>query len=229
MPRVTVVWLALFAVLLCAPAAARAQGLQPTVSTSYGVVTPSYVSGSERPRLGDGPTLIKDGWGLNPPALLADPGSVVTITLAAAADAVFVYLGAVTLPVAAAGERTYTVTLPADAVLPAKFGFRVESSTETTLLTDGWTLNLGGVVVDPVPTPTPAPTAAPVPLPVPRPEPIATVGRSSLRLTGKRLAVTVACPLTAPKGCAGTLTLRRRACGSRACSSRTSPPGPTPR
>ena len=72
---------------------------------------------------GDGPTLIADGFGLNQPTLLADPGSVVTIKLEAAIDAVQVCLGVVALSVAPVRQRwTYTVTVPADASLPAKFG-----------------------------------------------------------------------------------------------------------
>ena len=54
--------------------------------------------------MGAGPTVVKDGFGLNPPTLMADPGTVVTITLTEDADAVVAYLGATTLPVAAAGE-----------------------------------------------------------------------------------------------------------------------------
>jgi hypothetical protein len=195
MRRVTVVLFALIAALVCAPAA-PAQAPRPSVSTSYGTATPTYLSGTESPRSGVGPSLIKDGFGLNPPMLGATAGSVVTITLASAADAVVAYLGPAALPVAPTGERTYAVTVPEGAPLPARFAFRVDSSTETTLLTDAWLLNLGGDGAEPAP-------ASPAPLPQ------APAAPTALRLRGTRLAVTVACPATATSGCAAaTLTLK---------------------
>ena len=133
------------------------------MSTTYGSAAPAYLSGSESPRSGSGPTVIKDGFGLNPPTLMADPGSVVTITLTDDADAVVAFLGATTLPVAAVDEHTYAVTLPADALLPQSFAFRVDSSGERTLLTDSWVLMLGSEAVAPAPPPVaaPAPIAGP--------------------------------------------------------------------
>jgi hypothetical protein len=190
--------------LLCWAPTAGAQAPRPTVSTTLGTVTPSYLSGTETPRSGDGPTLIKDGFGLNPPTLGAQPGSVVTITLASAADAVVAFLGSSTLPVTAAGANAYAVTVPAGAPLPARFSFRVDSSTDTTLLTDAWLLNLGGDIVDPAPVP--VPTAPPVsnPAPVADPLPLA----RSVRLLGARLSAVVSCPAARPAACAGTLTLK---------------------
>jgi hypothetical protein len=205
MRRVTVVLFALIAGLIGASTAA-AQAPRPSVSTTFGSVTPAYLSGTESPRSGVGPYLIKDGFGLNPPTLMAEAGSVVTITLASTADAVVAYLGAATLPVAPAGERTYAVTVLAGAPLPARFSFRVESSTETTLLTDAWLLNLGGDVADPAPSPAPAPPTD-VPAPAPVTQPVA--APTGLRLRGARLTVTVACPAAATAGCdGGSLSLK---------------------
>jgi len=206
MRRLKVAGLVLIAALLCAPAAAQVP--RPTVSTSYGTVTPSYVSGTMTPRGGGGPTLIADGFGLNQPTLLADPGSIVTIKLAGPVDLIRIWLGQAQLPVVPAGAWTYTVSVPADASLPAKFGIGTESSTDQWLMTDSWILNLGGDIPDTVPPqPTPTPTPTPWVLPTARPEPIAKVG-ARVRLTGKRLRVTVACPAEAPKACAGALTLK---------------------
>ena len=133
MLRVAVV-LALIAALLCAAPTAWAQSPWVTVSTAYGTVTPSYVAGTMTPRGGDDPTIIIDGFGLNQPTLMAVPGSVVTITLSAGVEvsvgSVGVSLGGAQLPMVPAGEAIYTVTVPADASLPAKLGVRVESSTE---------------------------------------------------------------------------------------------------
>jgi hypothetical protein len=206
MLRWLVVALALVAALAGA-SPAGAQAPRPTVSTNSGTVTPSYLSGTETPRSGDGPTLIKDGFGLNPPTLDAQPGSVVMITLASAADAVVAFLGSTSLPVTAAGANAYAVTVPVGAPLPARFSFRVDSSTETTLLTDAWLLNLGGDIVDPAPLP--VPTAPPVsnPAPVAGPLPPLPLARS-LRLRGARLSAVVSCPAARPTACAGTLTLR---------------------
>ncbi|MDA0164139.1 hypothetical protein OM076_27950 [Solirubrobacter ginsenosidimutans] len=202
MLRATVVFIALVAALIGGAPAAFAQAPEPSVSTTYGSATPAYLSGTESPRSGAGPTVIKDGFGLNPPTLMADPGSVVTITLADDADAVVAFLGAETLPVAPAGEHAYAVTVPAGAVLPQSFAFRVESSGERTLLTDSWVLQLG---------PEPAQAAAPEPTPAAvTPAPVqGPAVPTSLRLRGARLAVVMRCPVASTGGCeGGSLTLK---------------------
>ena len=187
--------------LLCWAPAAGAQAPRPTVSTSSGVVVPAYLSGTESPRSGDGPTLIKDGFGLNPPTLAAEPGAVVTITLPSAADAVVAFIGGAPQPVTAAGVNAYAVTVPAGTTLPARFSFRVDSSTETTLLTDAWLLDLGGDIAGPPVVPTAPPVADPTP--VADPLPLA----RSVRLRGAHLSAIVSCPAARPAACAGTLTL----------------------
>ncbi|HEY6889250.1 MAG TPA: hypothetical protein VI300_15760 [Solirubrobacter sp.] len=197
MLRVTVAVLALIAALIGGSPAAFAQAPEPTVSTTYGSATPAYLSGTESPRSGAGPTVIKDGFGLNPPTLMADPGSAVTITLTDDADALVASLGTAPFPVAQSGEHTYTVTVPGDAVLPQSLEFRVESSSERTLLTDSWVLILGA-------QPPPPPVAPPTPAAAPQPPALA----GSARVRGARLAVAVTCPATAPAACAGTLTLK---------------------
>jgi hypothetical protein len=204
MLRATVVLFALVAALIGGAPAAFAQAPEPSVATTYGTVSPSYLSGTESPRSGAGPSVIKDGFGLNPPTLMADPGSVVTITLTDDADAVVAFLGATTLPVAETGEHTYAVTVPADAVLPQSFAFRVESSSERTFLTDSWVLRLGAE---------PAAASEPAPAP-PAVHALPADDRavaSAVTLHGRRLSAVIECPVAASAGCGGgTLTLKTR-------------------
>jgi hypothetical protein len=212
MGRGLVIWIV---ALLCWAPAAGAQASRPTVSTSSGSVTPAYLSGTESPRSGVGPTLVKDGFGLNPPTLAAEPGAVVTITLPSAPDVVVAFIGGAPQPVTPAGANAYAVTVPAGTPLPAQFSFRVDSSTETTLLTDAWLLNLGGDIADPPVVPTAPPVADPTPVADPLlPLPLA----RSARLRGTRLSVVVSCPAARPTACAGTLTLK--AAGRRVASLR---------
>jgi hypothetical protein len=187
----------LVALLVCA---APARAVTPTVSTALaGGVTPSFVSSLESPKGGDGPSVIGDGFGINPPTITAAPGGTVTIALDAPVDAVKASFGFTPLPVTPAGERTYTVTLPGDATLPGDFWVRLEYSTETTLGSSNWKL-----ILDAAPAPQP---------PVPLPDPVGVVADPpaaplTARLHGRRLSVLMACPARARIGCSGVLTLR---------------------
>ena len=66
-------------------------------------VRPSLLSGTET-LLGGGPTLIYDGFGLNPPTLIAAPGAAVTVTTDMAVETVTVWLGETALPVTRDGR-----------------------------------------------------------------------------------------------------------------------------
>ena len=148
--------------------------------------------------LGGGPTLIYDGFGLNPPTLIAAPGSAVTITTDMAVDSVKVWVGETELPVTATGERTYAATLPAGLTLPARLGVSLDATTATHRLTSGWVLILAAPPPDPVPIPTVV--LGPVA------EPVAALRISApVRLDGRRLAVTLTC---ADRAAPGTLTLK---------------------
>jgi hypothetical protein len=167
MRRVTIASLLLIGSLLCAPVAAQAQWPAPTVSTAYGTVTPSFLSGNVAPRYGGGPLTIGDGFGINQPTLLAESGTAVTIKLARAVDAVAAYLGPTALAVSPVDAVTYSVTVPSDAPLPARFVLGLSLTTDTSLISDGWILTLDRHVADPLPTllPTAPPIAAPGPDP----------------------------------------------------------------
>ena len=71
---------------MCA-APAQAAIPEPAVSIGGATVRPSLLSGTET-ALDGGPTLIYDGFGLNPPTLIAAPGSAVTITTDMAVETV---------------------------------------------------------------------------------------------------------------------------------------------
>jgi hypothetical protein len=147
--------------------------------------------------LGGGPTLIYDGFGLNPPTLVAASGAAVTITTDMAVDTVRVWVGEAALPVTATGERTYAATLPAGLTLPTRLEVDLDATTATHRLTSGWTLVLAAPPPDPVPVP--VVVLGPVAEPVAAPRISAPV-----RLDGRRLAVTLTCATR----CTGTLTLK---------------------
>lgn len=182
MSRILVLLAALVAALVYAPAA-RGAIPEPDVAIGGTTVRPALLSGTQT-ALGGGPTLIYDGFGLNPPTLIAAPGAVVTITIDMAVESVTVWLGETALTVARTGERTYAATLPAELALPARLGVGLDATTATHRLTSGWVLILAAPPPDPVPTVVLGPVG----------EPVAAPRLSTpVRLTGRRLAVTLTC------------------------------------
>ena len=86
MPRVLVLLAASVAGLAFATSAQAAIPV-PTVSIGDASVRPALLAGSET-ELAGGPTLIIDGFGLNPPTLVATAGATVTITTDMAVDSI---------------------------------------------------------------------------------------------------------------------------------------------
>ena len=121
MSRILVVLATLVAALVGA-SAAQAAIPAPTVSIGGATVRPSLLSGTET-ALGGGPTLIYDGFGLNPPTLIAAPGSAVTIVdRHGGRDGHGSGSARPRSRSPARSERTYAATLPADLALPARLG-----------------------------------------------------------------------------------------------------------
>jgi hypothetical protein len=192
------------------PAAAQASP-RPTISTALSAgTTPSFVSSLDAPQSGTGPVMIGDGFGIDPPTLFAAPGTTVTIAVDAPVDAVEATWSIPRLPdpatwtpltVAPSGDRTYTVTLPADASLPGEFWVTLEYSTDTMVGRSSWKL-----ILDAVPASAPPPPSPPQQPATPQPEPPAAA--LAARVKGRRLSVLVACPIAAVSGCSGVLTVR---------------------
>jgi hypothetical protein len=159
----------------------------PRLSTAWTApVAPALLSAIEGPR--GGPIAIADGFGLNPPTLRAAPGATVTIKLTGWVNWLTAHVGVTPLAATKVDDTTYTVALPADVVLPAKFTVDFDYSSETFQGRAGYIADLAALpVVAPPPTVTDGP---------------ATV--SALKLRGRKLSATVTCAGTCP----GVLTLR---------------------
>jgi hypothetical protein len=139
------------------------------------------------------------------PELVVDPNGEVKITLDGDADEFVAYLSMA--PVAAGvtqtGPREYTVSLPSATTFPVRLGIFVETRTAAARWSNSWDVRL---VAPPAPPAQPQPDIHP--FTAPAPEPAATIAPASLKLTGKRLAVSVVCPAAAKRACSGTLTLK---------------------
>jgi hypothetical protein len=194
MPRALVLVAALVAALTSASAAQAAPPV-PTVSIGDATVTPSLVSSYES-EIGSPRVIIGDGFGANPPALMATAGATVTIVSDIAVDTATARVGYVQLEVKRVDERTFRATLPDGLVPPTTLAIGLAVTTATHRLSSYWTLDLVAPPPEVV-APPPEPIVFGAPAPAPALEPTA-------RLAGRRLAATVTCA----GSCAGKLTVK---------------------
>ena len=140
----------------------------PTFATALTpAVRPALLSAIEGIR--NGPILIADGFGLNPPTLRVAPGGTVTVALTGWVNSVTARVGGTPLTAVKVDDTTYTVALPANVALPAKFSVSLDYSTETFLGGAGFTADLAALPVQ---------QSSPQPQPVDSPASL-----STLRLT----------------------------------------------
>ncbi len=166
-----------------------AKSPSPTFATALTpAVRPALLSATEGSRNG-GPTLIADGFGLNSPTLRVSPGGTVTVALTGWVNTLTARVGGVPLTAVKVDDATYTVALPANPTLPAKFSVGIDYSSETFLGSAGFTADLAAPTVLEPSQPTPVDGRATL---------------SALRLSGRKVSVTVACSGTCP----GIVTLR---------------------
>src|SRR4051794_33418066 len=174
---------ALAALLVAAPAASAQMLPKPVVQSGpervEGAPSGYYASST------DGTVVHSDPLSpVTPTQLKTTPGSDVTVALGPPVTAVTAVLAGADVPVAAVGEGMWKVTLPAAIALPATLSFQGAWSDATTAYTQRWSVDLVAAYVAPMVYPAPPPQVS---------NPPGSVVERSLKVTGRRFSVTLAC------------------------------------
>lgn len=183
--------LVLALVLALAPSAHAAN---VTVTTAAGTATPAMVIAQIEFLAEPGRVMHGDGcivFGCPVPELRTEPGETVTIAVDAPVDELVARAGDATA--SPRDATTWTLTAPS---VPAELNISIRETTATERTRSSSRLMLVG--------PPPPPPVVTV---VEAKPAVATVARRA-RLRGRRLALTITCPLGAATPCGGTVTVR---------------------
>ena len=199
MPRLVI------ALLLLLSFAPSAHAARVTVTTAAGNATPAFVSSMTESLEPGGPILIGDGcvfFGFCPvPTLRAEPGETVLISLDEPVDDLVARAGAVIA--SSRDATTWAMVLREDQSLPANLNISYSTTTATHRTSASYILQLVGPPPPP-PPPMPEPEVLTPAATVPA---VAAIARTA-RLHGRRLSLTVTCPVAAASACRGTITVR---------------------